>query len=192
VINKLLTFCYFIHENFFRLLWKIEDVVLPYFMTNKKYSFKRVTEGSGLLHKYIMTNNFNGKKYFVKKPTLLTDIWQYSQRKFKYVLKIDDDYKSLTRQSIKQIINIFLSKNELKDLSIVILVSSSYSIVYKFIENIKLISNENNISEVLDVLEKNGFKFMDIHNDNFIILDNKIIIIDLESLVTIEGGVCKD
>ncbi len=180
------------HEKFFRLLWKIEDVVLPYFMTNKKYSFKRVIEGAGMLHKYIMTNNFNGKKYFIKKPTLLTDIWQYSQRKFKYALHINDDYKSLTRKSIKQIINIFLLKKELKDLSVVVLVSSSYSIVYKFIENIKLISNENNISEVLDVLGKNGFKFMDIHNDNFIILDNKIIIIDLESLVIIEREVCKD
>lgn len=192
MINKLLTFFYFIHEIFFRLLWKIEDILLPFFMQNKKYSFKRVSEGAGLLHKYIMTNKYNGKKYFVKKPTLLTDIWQYSQRKFKYALHINDDYKSLTRQSIKQIINIFLSKKELKDTSIVILVSSSYSIVYKFIDSIKLISSENSILEVLNILEKNRLKFMDIHNDNFIVLNGKVKIIDLESLVIIEGKVCKD
>lgn len=192
MINKFLTFFYFIHEKLFRLLWKIEDILLPFFMQNKKYKFIRVKEGAGLLHKYIMTNRFNSKKYFIKKPTLLTDIWQYSQRKFKYALHINDDYKSLTRESIKQIINIFLSKQELKDLSIVILVSTSNSIVYKFIEDIKIISHNDNILEVLNTLKKNSFKFMDIHNDNFIILDKKIKIIDLESLVIIEGEVCKD
>ncbi len=175
-------FIYLMHEKIFRLLWRIEDFILLYIMSNSKYKFKRVKLGQGLLHKYIMTNKYNGKKYFIKKPTLFTDIWQYSQRKFNNTIGIDSQYISLTRISICNIISKFISVKELKELSLVILVSKNKVIIYKFIDTVVSSNNHMENNELLNIIRDNGFQFLDIHEDNFLLINGKCYLIDLESL----------
>ena len=181
----IIKFVYLIHEKLFRFLWKVEDLILLYVMKNDKYKFEVVNSGAGLLHKYIMINKYNNKKYFIKKPTILTDIWQYSQRKFNNTIGIYSEYTSLTGINICNIISEFISIKELKELSLVILVSKRKTIVYKFIDIVVSSSDHLENNKLLNIIRDNGFKFLDSHDDNFLLLNNKLKIIDLESLIYI-------
>ena len=177
----------FLVQRIFSFLWRI---CIPFELLRLKRRYKNFHiecfhKGKGEMFKFILTSP-NHKKIFLKKDNKLTEYWNRLNSNFQ-IAKKKPNHLSFNDKA--DILEFILSKSDLKKYTLLKSIDRKHKEYHQeFLEQCIDLSeeqytvNRSRIDDILEYFYLNGIASYDHENSNFVLQNNTLFLVDLESL----------
>jgi len=182
-------------EPFFGSIWRLLRFQQYFFVWQrhrKKYRVAVFYPGKGLHYKWLLTDRYNHRQFLVKTTNNFVEWWARVVLEWKRENHFLLDYDDLSFLRIMRDVSHFSTVTELCNASPLYSVNLNRGeIWYSFFENaLPFDQNEDSYvaqkASILQSLQANNFECRDASDDNFIVVNGRVYIVDLESLWRLE------
>lgn len=180
----------------FGSLWRILRIyhlVVMWIRYHKNFHVSIFKPGKGIHYKWLLTSSRDGKLYLVKTTSALIEWWGMVVLNWKKENGMALDYNDLDFERIMSDITALCAIPSLRRHSLIHDVSIQLKeIWYSYLPDALPVSQNDSkylgeISEISELMHSHGFESRDCSIDNHIVVDGRVYIIDLESIVRLNS-----